>query len=102
MMGSSAHWVAFVGDNLHSAGILLALALPMLRASVRRLRGVEKCFISRYVVHDIASGLSLPGFLALCLISIAPSLLAELDKHTLTLAGALGIVFILSELFGTE
>jgi hypothetical protein len=95
-------WVAVVGDYLHVAGLALAILLPLLRAGVRRIRAASQCFITRYVVHDVAAGISLPSFVALCLTTVAPQLLTLVDKHSLTLAGALGVVFILSELFGVE
>lgn len=85
---------------LHPASVILAMVLPCVRAIIRKCRKTPKCFVLPLVVHDTFSGFAVPSFAALCLSPMLPDITSKLDGHTLQLAGALGIVYTLAEIFG--
>jgi hypothetical protein len=75
------------------------MLLPILRGTIRALRRDKPTFTIPSVVHDVMSGFALPSFISLCLAGWAPMLLNNADKHALQLAGALGIIYTLAELW---
>lgn len=95
-------WAPFIAEWMHPGGLVLGLLMPLARGAIRSMRWSRPCFKMSYVVHDFAMGLSLPSFLALCLCTVAPSLLDAADRHTLMLAGGLGILYVMRETFGTD
>lgn len=84
---------------MHPASIFCALALPISRASMRWLKRETPCFQGRYGLQDLANGLALPTFIALLFLPLAPALWYELDTHVLQLAGGIGVLHIVRELF---
>lgn len=93
-------WAAFFIEWMHPASLLMAAALPCLRAFMRGLRGRRRRFVREYIVHDAAAGLLVPSFLALCLTAIKPDILQHVVGHPLQLAGLLGLVYTFSEILG--
>lgn len=91
-----------IGAWIHPVSILAATVAPNIRALIRYLRRADRAFVSSYVVHDAMSGFALPSFFVLCLAPIAPSLIHQVDKAHLVLAGILGIVFVVRELISVD
>lgn len=98
-MNLQPEWAASFIAMLHPAAVLLAVLLPCFRAVLRTFRGHQNGFVLTLVAQDVSSGFVLPSFVALCLSPMIPGVLTHLDGHTLQLAGALGIIYTLSELF---
>jgi len=82
---------------LHPASLILAITLPCIRASIRKVRG-NKAFTTSNVVHDSLAGFTIPSFIALVLTPVFPNIAGSLDGHTLFFAGMLGIVFTIREI----
>jgi hypothetical protein len=85
-------------DYLYPAALLLAVALPCFRATVRLVRRVRPCFTARNFFHDAAGGLSLPYFVMLILSPLSPGVLAHIDSHAYVLAGLMGIIYTFADL----
>lgn len=93
-------WAQEIELWVNPVSVIAALIFPSIRAGIRKFRG--KAFKKSYLVHDAMSGLALPSFVVLCMMPIAPSLLKTLEHSHLFLAGALGIVFVLTELVSPD
>ena len=86
-------WAAAFIDWMHPAALGFALLLPLIRALVRKQQGHLPCFHISYVVHDIASGLTIPSFIALAISGVSPDVAKHVDGHAAQLAGLMGIVY---------
>lgn len=71
----------------------------MWRGCMRCLKREQPYFQGKYAIQDLANGLALPTFCALIFLPMAPDLWYELDMHVLQLAGGIGVVHIVRELF---
>lgn len=86
-------WAATFIDWMHPASLGFALLLPLIRACLRKHQGHLPCFHTSYVVHDIASGLTIPSFMALAISGVSPDVAKHVEGHAAQLAGLMGIVY---------
>lgn len=97
MTGSSGvsviWWAAAFIDWMHPAALTFAVLLPLVRAQLRKIQGHTPCFHTSYVVHDIASGLTIPSFMALAISGVSPDVAKHVEGHAAQLAGLMGIVY---------
>lgn len=94
-----AGWATEFIAWMHPAAVILAIALPLFTATVRRISGHTPCFNVTYAFHDVASGFTLPSFAALALSGLAPDIANHVDGHGAFLAGALGIIYTIASMF---
>ena len=95
-------WAVTFIAALHPATVVSAALLPCLRALIRKVRKDTHCWTSVHAAHDFASGLALPSFIALVLSPMIPNAFQHLEGHTLQLAGGLGIMSTIIELFSKD
>lgn len=94
-LGTPAGWAGVFVEWMHVGSIVLAILVPVVHAAARRFQGHRPCFEVGVVIHDAASGLTLPSFAALTLSAVSPSLSAHVEGHAAALAGLMGIVYTL-------
>jgi hypothetical protein len=92
-------WAPVFVDWMHALSLICAFLLPLLRASVLRIKGRSPCFHAPVVAHDVASGFAFPSFLALTLSGLSTEIAQHANGHAVELAGAMGIVYTLSGIF---
>jgi hypothetical protein len=91
-------WVTLFAEWLHPIALTLCAALPFVRASVRRYREIRPCFTRRNAMHDGASGVTFPHFIALILMPLYPGILTQIEHHAFVLAGLMGIIYTVADL----
>lgn len=91
-------WAGVFIEWMHFAALVCAIALPLLRGVIRKINGHLPCFQTSFVIHDIASGLTLPSFFALALTGISPQLASHVEGHAAILAGLMGIAYTLANI----
>lgn len=92
-------WATVYVDWMPLGAVLLAMALPILHGILRYVRGHQPAFVFGRVLNDVAVGFTFPSFVALALSGMAPSIIGQIETHSLFLAGALGILHTLREVF---
>ncbi len=92
-------WAAAFIDWMHPAALVFAVVLPLARAAIRKRQGQSPCFHTSYVVHDIASGLTVPSFMALAISGVSPEVAKHVEGHAAQLAGCMGLVYTIAAIF---
>jgi hypothetical protein len=92
---AAAHvgWSGLFVEWMHPSAIILAVLFPVIRAVIRKNKNFTPCFSAHYVVHDAASGFTVPSFFALIFSSLSPNILPHVDGHSVALAGIMGVVY---------
>ena len=88
-----ADWAGIFISWMHPSALVFGIVLPLLRAAIRGAKGHRPCFQAHYVAHDVASGFTIPSFVALILAGVNPELASHVDHHAGVLAGAMGLVY---------
>jgi hypothetical protein len=86
-------WAQLFVDWMHPLALICAVLFPILRSIIRFLKKLTPCFQTSYVVHDAASGFTIPSFLALVLSGLSPEIMSHVEGHAAALAGTMGIVY---------
>lgn len=92
-------WASLFVEWMHPSALICAVIFPLLRSIIRRFKSLEPCFQTSYVVHDAASGFTIPSFLALVLSGLSPDIMSHVDGHAAALAGTMGIVYTIGGIF---
>jgi hypothetical protein len=99
MIGASAAtpagWSGLFIEWMHPAAIGFAILFPLIRGAIRRQKSLAPCFNAHSVVHDAASGFTIPSFFALIFSSLSPNIMPFVDGHSAALAGIMGVVYTL-------
>lgn len=96
------NWAAQFTSWIHPAALITGTALPFVRAAVKRIRKEQKCWNATIAAHDFAAGLVIPSFLALALSPLIPEFWKHVEPHAFQLAGAMGIVYTITAIFGRD
>ena len=89
------------GNVADMVGVAVGVAAMAFKPAKRFLRNKRPCFVSRDLVNDFLSGVSIPSF-AMLVASVASSWLLEealkSSKISMAIAGTIGLVFITREI----
>jgi len=105
MTGIDPQWIRTFLVWMYPSALVLAAVLPFSRALIRKCRNSDECFLGHFFVHDLAGGLTIPSFMALCLAPMFPEVWEHLQKndgHAVQLAGMLGMYYSISSIFAPE
>lgn len=100
MQPSTPAWASLFIEWINPASVIFALVFPLIRSIILRRRGLP--FTTQAIIESVSSGLSFPSFIALALSGMSHSLVSKVDASTLTLAGAIGLVYTIGGIIRTE